>query len=396
MPRVAVVYLEAGGGHRAAAHALADAIRLQGRDWTLDLLNLDLELQSIDPLYRLTGIHGYELYNWTLRHGWTIGSAQQIRMLHAMVWALYPLQVQVWRKRWRELRPDLVLSVSPHFNRAMYSSLAVEQPGTPYVTLFTDLADYPPHFWVEDLEQHCICATDRAADQAASAKGGRIWRTSGMVIHPRFHESITKDRAQGRRELGLDPHLPTGLVLFGGYGSSRMMEIATRAAQSHSASRPVQMIFLCGRNRKLADRLRKLTLPYPVAIREFTNDVAGFMALSDFLIGKPGPGSISEALAMRLPVIVESNLRTLAQERYNVQWIRERGVGVVIPSFKSLAGALDQILDPGIRGEMLRRINRMQNRAVFEVPDILERILEERPDVLAGAGVSTRSMPRSG
>ena len=51
------------------------------------------------------------------------------------------------------------------------------------------------------------------------------------------------------------------------------------------------------------------------------------MQLADFFIGKPGPGSVSEALAMRLPVIVECNAWTLPQERYNAEWIVEKEVG---------------------------------------------------------------------
>ena len=58
----------------------------------------------------------------------------------------------------------------------------------------------------------------------------------------------------------------------------------------------------------------------PMHVEGFTREVPYFMGLADFFIGKPGPGSISEALAMRLPVIVERNAWTLAHERYNADW----------------------------------------------------------------------------
>jgi hypothetical protein len=61
------------------------------------------------------------------------------------------------------------------------------------------------------------------------------------------------------------------------------------------------------------------------------------MALSDFFIGKPGPGSISEALQLHLPVIVECNGKTLPQERYNAEWVAERGFGMVVDSFRKIA-----------------------------------------------------------
>ena len=44
----------------------------------------------------------------------------------------------------------------------------------------------------------------------------------------------------------------------------------------------------------------------PMFVEGFTKEVPYYMRLSDFFIGKPGPGSISEALAMKLPVLVET------------------------------------------------------------------------------------------
>ena len=99
------------------------------------------------------------------------------------------------------------------------------------------------------------------------------------------------------------------------------------------------------------------------------------MQLSDYVIGKPGPGSISEAVAMRLPVIVERNAWTLPQERYNADWIREQGVGLVLANFRGIAGAVEQLLDaPAYRG-FREAAARLENRAVFEIPGILEQIL---------------------
>jgi 1,2-diacylglycerol 3-beta-galactosyltransferase len=98
------------------------------------------------------------------------------------------------------------------------------------------------------------------------------------------------------------------------------------------------------------------------------------MQLADYFIGKPGPGSISEAVAMRLPVIVESNAWTLPQERYNAQWIREMGVGTVLPNFRGIALAVEELLEPGAYQRFRDATGRLENRAVFEIPGILERI----------------------
>jgi hypothetical protein len=65
----------------------------------------------------------------------------------------------------------------------------------------------------------------------------------------------------------------------------------------------------------------------PMFVEGFTREVPYYMHLSDFFIGKPGPGSISEAIAMKLPVIVERNAWNLPQERYNCEWVREQDGG---------------------------------------------------------------------
>jgi 1,2-diacylglycerol 3-beta-galactosyltransferase len=113
-------------------------------------------------------------------------------------------------------------------------------------------------------------------------------------------------------------------------------------------------------------------------VQGFTENVAYFMALSDFLIGKPGPGGISEALAMRLPVIVNNSWTTMVHERFNVRWIEEQGVGMAIKRIQDLPRAIEQLLEPANYSAMRRRIDALNNRAVFEIPSVLEQILGAR------------------
>jgi len=116
-------------------------------------------------------------------------------------------------------------------------------------------------------------------------------------------------------------------------------------------------------------------LPYPKVIEGYTTGVYYYMKLADFFIGKPGPGSISEALLMRLPVIIERNAWTLPQERYNAEWVRERGVGFVLNSFRNIHQTVDQLLEPATLAGVQANIAAFDNRAVFEIPEILERLL---------------------
>jgi 1,2-diacylglycerol 3-beta-galactosyltransferase len=268
----------------------------------------------------------------------------------------------------------MVVSLIPHFNRALHESLSRTYPCTPMVTVLTDIADYPPHFWIEPQDQYVICGSPKAAEQAREIgiPAARILRVSGMILHPKFYVAKSQPRAAELARLGLNPGLTTGLVMFGGEGSAQMLKIARRLNRS---GLPIQLILLCGRNRELTSQLRALPKNIPMAIENFTTDVPYYMALSDFFIGKAGPGSLSEALAMRLPVIVERNAWTLAHERYNTEWVRERGFGVVVSSFSNVAGAVEQLLDSRTYSTLRERASTDRNRAVFEIPDLLAEIL---------------------
>jgi 1,2-diacylglycerol 3-beta-galactosyltransferase len=162
-------------------------------------------------------------------------------------------------------------------------------------------------------------------------------------------------------------------VMFGGHGSRKMLTIARRVA---AAGLRTQLIFVCGHNDRLREQIAALELPFPHHIEGFTREIAHFMSLADYFVGKPGPGSISEALVMRLPVIVERNSWTMVQERFNAEWIARNGIGVVLHSFAEIATAIVPMLDAERLAQFREREGALNNRAIFEIPAILDTIIE--------------------
>jgi UDP-N-acetylglucosamine:LPS N-acetylglucosamine transferase len=370
MKRLDFVFFDAGGGHRAAAHALRQVMERQGAADGIRLVNLQEVLDQIDVFRKATGIRLQDLYNLLLKKGWTLGSAQLLIGMHAVLRWFHPQTVRALEAFWRNNRPDLVVSLVPNLNRAMGDALRTL--GIPLVTVLTDFADYPPHFWIERQPQYFICGTARAAEQALALghPADHVFRVSGMILNPAFYELralSTDERAAARARLGFDPQKPVGLVLFGGQGAAAMLEIARRLPGC-------QLLAICGHNGKLEARLRALPHQAPLYVEGFTREVPRYMQLADYFIGKPGPGSISEAVAMRLPVIVERNLWTLPQERYNTEWVHEQGVGLVLPTFRRIAPAVEGLLEPCAYERFRAATLRVENRAVMEIPEILERI----------------------
>ena len=333
-------------------------------------MHLQEQLDELDIFRKLFGLRLEDCYNLLLNKGWTLGSPQLTRAMQWTIRLLHGQQVRLLEKLWRERRPDLIVSLVPNLNRAIGESIRNAAPRTPFVTILTDIADYPPHFWIERQRQYLICGSERAVEQARALghEDRFIFRTSGMILHPRFYQEMALDRAAERCKLGLDPDRPVGLVMFGGQGSNVMVEIAGKLA--------TQLICICGKNEALAGRLRKMKRRAPMFVEGFTRQIPYYMRLADFFIGKPGPGSISEALAMKLPVIVERNAWTLPQERYNAEWIVSQQVGIVLPNFRGVAAAVDELLRPENYARFRAGAEAQRNRAVFEIPDILEKILE--------------------
>jgi 1,2-diacylglycerol 3-beta-galactosyltransferase len=174
--------------------------------------------------------------------------------------------------------------------------------------------------------------------------------------------------------MGLREDLPTAIVLFGGYGSGVMHQIAQRLDR---ANVPVQLILICGRNEKLAARFRAESWKFPMHIVGFTKEVHRLMCAADFMIGKPGPGSIAEAMVRHLPVLIECNAWTLPQERYNAEWVKEKEVGMVLDNFRSVADGVRKIVEPATLARLKNNVKALKNQALFEIPEILAELMQE-------------------
>jgi UDP-N-acetylglucosamine:LPS N-acetylglucosamine transferase len=374
-----LIYFDAGGGHRASATALISAAQQQHRNWRINSINLRDLLEPADVIRRLTGVRIENFYNSQLKYGLTIGTGTLLRITQMLIRQLEPSMIKLLASHWRHSRPDVVVSMIPNFNHAILEGLrdadaTRARPETPMVTILTDLADSPPHFWIERQRQYLVCGTRRAVEQALAMGHApqRVFRASGMIVRPEFYRPMELSREAERVRLGLDPTLPTGIVMFGSYGSSQMATIARRIEVT---GHKTQLIFVCGHNDKLREHLESMQLSYPYHCVGFTQEIPYYMRLADFFIGKPGPGSISEALVMGLPVILERNAWTMIQERFNTDWIAQNGYGVVLPSMREVGSAVATMLDREQFARLRANVATFDNRAVFEIPEILEALI---------------------
>lgn len=396
---IEIYYFDAGGGHRNAMAAISHLIARTHPEWNVVPVNLQTLLEPIDPVFRVSRQltrpikrilptlapgrtvepwQAQDIYNNALKRGVTTGMGAFLPVLQRFI-SIYSTDIEsVLVKHWKDpqtARPDLVISVIPNFNWALFGALRRIHPLVPYVTVITDLVDCPPHFWMEDQDQMMICGTAKAYEQAIATgyyKPENVHLVSGMILRENFYEDI-RPEAVTRAGLGLDPDKPTAMIMFGGNGSSRATNLILD--QFEKAGLGIQTIVMCGNNNKLLEELDRR--PGCKAVGFVTN-VADYMRLADFFIGKPGPGSLSEAIHIGLPVIVERNINTMPQERPNTDWVREKGAGIVIRSFRrEVADAVRHMLGrlPAYKANI--KANIAENRAVYEIVDILGKIMND-------------------
>jgi glycosyltransferase involved in cell wall biosynthesis len=393
LPEVALFLVDAGGGHRATANALVAAAEARGCPWRFRVTSIQAVLNRLDVVRRATGLPIEEVYNLLLRRQWTAHLVPLLRLLQLSIRALrVPLRKRIAREL-RSIAPAAVVSVAPNFNAILRDAVREACPGRPFAVLLSDLADFPPHFWIEPGVDLVIVGTDRGAAQAREAglAPERIGRTSGMVLHPRFYPRPGPEvRASVRRELGLSEEDPAAALLFGGKGCREMLGLAAALLRENDRFR---VVALCGDNPPLLGQMGSLAARsngrlHPLG---FTDRVRDYLAACDVVAMKPGPGSLAEALHVGTPVVVIRNRRTIPQERFNADLVTERGLGLVVGDWDELPHAIGSVLtDPDLRERLRAGIAALpENRAVWEALDLVGAFVDARDH-------ARENVPRSG
>ncbi|MEH2042829.1 MGDG synthase family glycosyltransferase [Nostoc sp.] len=370
MKKVYLMIYDLGAGHRSTANALQKVIEKRQLPWEIHIVDAFKEIiGTTAPHYVYNQLILKKDWAKIINHPFLVPSFKlQIRLSH-FAW------LRRFKRYWQQHQPDMVVSLLPYINGLINQSLQAVSPSVPFTTVMTDHADCPPHFWIDPQAQFLICPTQRAVEQAKNLgyTQERIFSTSGVVIHPRFSEPVNSDRRIERERLDLDPDLPTGLITFGSQGSKAMLEIADSLDKS---SLNLQLIFICGRNEEIANTLRRQQSRLPRFIETFTSEIPYYMHLSDFFIGKSGSVGVSEAVAMKLPVITDCNALSMFQERPSAEWIAENEIGIVVRDFRDINQAVAKLIQPETLTQYRANVAAIDNQGVFEVVDILEQMLE--------------------
>jgi len=366
--RVRILYFEAASGHRSAAVALKRVLDGYYSDWQVELVNVVDVFDHHKRLGRLVR-YGIDRFNRQLRKDKVFDLGGQINLSLLCHDLLSTRGIEQLAAFWADAPPDLVVSVTPMYNPALYKSVRLVNPKATCVTIPVDFEEVKSRYWFTPaVEQYYLNGTACLVKQAEAAGVPACcnYRISGMIIDPACYQPPASDRASALRNLGLDPALPTGLVSFGGQGCSHVLAIAGAIAQ---ASLRVNTIFLCGRNRGVYDAVSQLEMPYPKRVFGYLQETpVQCLYWADFAIGKPGAMTITEALITQTPLIALKSRGMRPVQRGNEAWLAEHGVGILANGIDQIVPAIENIIASSVYQQ---RAAAEAHQAIYEVADLL-------------------------
>jgi len=329
-PRILILFSDTGGGHRAAASALTDAIKL---------LDPSSAVTVADPLIgqgpaivrRLASLYSPVISR--SRPAWgAVYHASNTRASFAAIRAVFgPAVRRVMMELLREHDPDVVLSVHPLLNHVAHQ--AIRRSGRPraLMTVITDLVDFH-RGWTFSQADLVVTPTERARKVALHRRvpADRV-KLLGLPVDLRFRPPAPGEKQALRRRFGLDERRFTVLVMGGAAGVGHL---ASQVRMLAAERQPWQLVVVCGRNEKLRRRLYEIEALTPMLILGFVDYMPELMRACDLVVTKAGPGAIAEALATGLPLLITGFLP--GQESPNVDYVVESGIGFFAPKEEEL------------------------------------------------------------
>ncbi|MCA9028208.1 MAG: hypothetical protein KDA86_23560 [Planctomycetaceae bacterium] len=396
MTRVDILSIEAASGHKSAAEALRYALEARQPTWNVRVIDLGDVLQHQSRLLRLAFGFGMGFFNWCMRRERYFFFVTSVRFWILVTLLVTRLQACTFLLRrtsrfWSDGAPDVVISVTPMMHTIVYEAARCLNPKVHCITIPVDYCEMVPGYWYQPaIDQHYLLGSQQLVDDAiAGGVPESEWqRLSGMVIDVRFYGAEPIERGEFLRSLGLDPALPTGVISFGGQGTVNVLRCARAIGD---AKIPTNLICLCGRNEGLLKTLQSLDSPFPIAALRFDPEPpVTILRTADYLIGKPGVMTLTEALITDTPLIFIESQGLSTVQGANEQWVLEQETGVMADSPESVPGSVRQVLEDD---QIHARIQDAQHRGVFDALAAIEAIVSEntlRQDVPRPLGLLPR------
>lgn len=365
--KILYLFSDTGGGHRSAVRALMKAIEELKRDaYTQEMVDVFAECSGFLNIFA-------KLYAPVIKYspklwGRLFYFFDDMRKLEHLEKIASPFFRKELAKLLKDEKPDIIVSVHPMINHITVATMKDIHRRIPMITIVMDPVSVH-RAWVCEEVDSLVVATPEAKDTCI--KHGitpEKIKILGIPVDPKFLLK-PKNKENLKEKMGLDPKLPTVLLMGGGEGAGKMYDFVEALNKSGLA---IQLIVICGRNRGLELKLKKLIHRFkiPLSLYGFTDKVPELMDASDLIITKAGPGAVAESLAKNLPMIITSWLP--GQEEGNVEYVIREGVGEVTRDPKKVVEIVKRFLDPQELKKIRKNIEKVRKpHAVYDIAKLI-------------------------
>ncbi len=320
MTTVLIAFADTGGGHRAAAQAIRDALHAGGDD--LEVVLRDPWSQSARWPFRMLQHlypHVVQHLSWIWKGGFRL--TNRPRLVSWVQRAAWPV-LQRGFAALTETSPDLIICTHPLLTTPLRRTF----PDTPIIVVVTDLVSGHVS-WYDRTADMLIVPTEAAREAAIRAGvSTHLVRLVGLPVSPAF-TAVPGERNALQAALGWSTDRPTVMLAGGAEGIGQIEEIAVAIDR---AQLPCDIAIVAGRNYSLAKRLRARRWQGTVHVYDYVTNFAELVRGASALVTKAGPGTIAEACASGCPLILTSAIAD--QETGNVDFVTQGRAGVWAPS----------------------------------------------------------------
>lgn len=338
-PKVVFLICDAGGGHRSAANALNNALeRKYPEQYETEIVDIG---DLLGPVGKVLNDGFCQSYNLALRHGQYWLEPLIFSTLTTSRKVLEPLGIQYMRTFLEEKQPDLLVTLIHGAHDALVPAFKSYRQ-IPHITVVTDAVTIRKS-WVDNSCHEIFVSTEEARQSCLDLGIHKEKLTlMGHPLDPRFAEPVDTAALQKRHQL--NPESFTIMMMMGGTGGKNIYRFSRDLER---AGLPIQILACCGSDQPLLKKMKRFAeyAKVPIKVFAYTDQIPELMSLSDLIITKPGPGTIMEALARDLPLIIDDTHYTMYQEKGNLDYVRNYNLGRVIHQRHELLPTVHRLLE---------------------------------------------------
>lgn len=335
-----------GFGHMAACDSLQSTL---GEEYDITIVNPFEEIiEDLDIIKKITlkKMDGEQFYNKILSSGWI--NFFNFNARHIVPFTTKRMS-KLMEKRFlnylKKTMPDLLISVIPVIT--LPASNAAWRLRIPYLMI---TLDYDLTMWLIGIKKAkhqnitITVADDYTKEKFLTKKlPNHINKihSIGVPIRKSFFDN--RDLLAIKKEWQIPIDKPIVMILMGGAGSAQAYHFFKELAQFEN---PIHILVCMGRSTLIEKNIKKIHCNENVTYSciPFTKKIPDLMAVSDLLITKPGPGTVTEAMLMKCPVLLDRTITTLFWEKKVFNLVRRHGIGDEIKSLSSLNKIVEGIL----------------------------------------------------